>query len=134
MKQKSFIFIGCFLQAVTAYAAPGISSVEVVDDTTGTIDIIGTEFGTRVDNGSGVYMPRLWDDFESGNFDNWMFRVGGTSWEISSDHRRADSNYSAHKLNVTPLDSMQIRPASRSEYYTSLLDVSLAWCKLEKQQ
>jgi hypothetical protein len=119
MKYKSFIIIGCFLQAAAVHAAPGITSIEVIDDTAGTIDISGSDFGTHADNGSGVYMPRLWDNFESGNFDNWMFRVGGTSWEISSDYSRADSNYSAHKLNVTPLDSMQIRPASRSEYYTS---------------
>jgi hypothetical protein len=120
MKDKSIlVFIAIFLQAASVYAAPTITGIQVVNEAAGTIEISGTEFGTRADNSSGPYMPRLWDNFESGNFDNWMFRVSGDSWEISSANQRRNSNYNAHKLNSEPLDSMQIRPASSSEYYTS---------------
>jgi hypothetical protein len=124
MNDKLFIlFILCFIFTTGVYAAPSISSIEVVNESEGIINLHGAEFGTRTDNNSDAsYLPRLWDDFESGNFNNWMFRADGTSWEVrnpTGDSRYSGSRYAAHKLNASALDSMQIRPESRSEYYTS---------------
>ena len=105
MKGKlKIITIGCFVLNITnANADPGISSINMIDENQGTINISGADFGDRADNSSNTYMPMLWDDFENGNFNNWSFRVGGDSWEISGDHRRArsDSDMSIRSLSRT---------------------------------
>ena len=80
----------------------------------------GTGFGSRENNSGGEYfLARLWDNFEQADFSNWTFRVSGASWEISASPARLNSLYCAHKKNEYPLDAMQIRPASKAEYYAS---------------
>jgi len=82
--------------------------------------VTGLNFGTRADNGgSQNYLCRLWDNFDSGNFSNWNYTDGGSSWEILSTNNRVGSKYIAHKKNESPLDRIQIVPSSKSEYYVS---------------
>jgi hypothetical protein len=102
----------------TGFEIEQVSSDEFTHGTT--ISVYGSGFGTRGDNSTeNEYLCRLWDDFEDGSFSNWSFRVGGTSWEISDTNNRYNSSYNAKKLNTAPLDSMQIRPSSQSQYYVS---------------
>jgi hypothetical protein len=132
MNKKHLLFaLSSLLSFSAVQAAPHISRIEMANDAERIIDnrlerkinIYGNAFGRRADKVSNddnfSYLPILWDDFESGNLDKWSFRAGGKSWEVSSRNHRPNSSYSAHKLSRNGLDSMQIRPASHPEYYTS---------------
>lgn len=113
-----FVLIG--LGHSNVFAAATIQSYGGAIEHGAKLTITGLGFGSKVDNGGTQdYLCRLWDDFEDANFSEWNYTVNGSSWEILSTNNKPGSRYIAHKKNESPLDRIQIRPSSQSEYYVA---------------